>query len=148
VRAFFLGEFMKSGNFRKKIENINLDRIVDKISSKDLKITHLSKSWSKLKAIEAVKQYKRYLWVVKKYQRKYKFLPPSEEIDFIWHSHILDTRSYFKDCRAIFNRPLHHDPYFGLNGKSDRKKLHLAFQTTQLLYFKEFGEYIYSLEDL
>jgi len=37
---------------------------------------------------------------------------------------------------------LHHYPYFGIDSQSDSKDLQTAFDKTQELYFKEFGEYI------
>ncbi|MES2801881.1 MAG: glycine-rich domain-containing protein-like [Bdellovibrionota bacterium] len=129
------------------IKKIDLKRIVSKISSNDIQITHSEKRWSRKKANEAVKQYKRYLWLIKKYQKKHKFIPPSYEIDYIWHAHILDTKAYARDCKKAFGKILHHDPYFGVNGKSDRKNLFNSFQLTQDLYKAEFGEYIYSLDD-
>jgi hypothetical protein len=128
------------------IQKLNLERIIDKLSSKDTEITHFTKPWSREAAIEGVEQYKRYLWVVRKYQKTHKFLPPSAEIDFIWHAHILDTKAYARDCRLIFGKILHHNPYFGLNGRRERKKLFEAFSKTQELYQREFGEFIYSLD--
>ena len=139
---------MNRNNTKKYIQNLNLYRIVDKLSSKDTEITHNSKQWSRKKSIEAVEQYKRYLWLIHQYQKKYKFLPPSAEIDFIWHAHILDTKAYAIDCKKMFGQTLHHDPYFGLNGKRDRLHLHRSFQNTLDLYEKEFNEPLYSLEDL
>lgn len=139
---------MNSTKQRRQIEKMNFDRIKKKLCSRQTDITHSSKPWSPKKASLAIQQYKRYLWVLKKYQTSHRFLPPSAEIDLIWHSHILDTKAYVRDCQQIFGQILHHDPYFGLNGKKDRSKLFKAFETTQKLYFAEFGEYIYSLEDL
>ncbi len=139
---------MSSTKQKQQIEKLNLERIVSKLCSRQTDITHNQKSWSRKKAKTAVLQYKRYLWVLKKYQKQYKFLPPSAEIDLIWHSHILDTKSYAKDCKRIFGKILHHDPYFGLNGKSDRQNLFKSFEVTQKLYHTEFGEYIYSLEEM
>lgn len=139
---------MKTKNTKLVIQQLDLDRIIKKLTSSDTAITHLTKPWSRRKSLEAVQQYKRYLWIIYRYQKKYKFLPPSAEIDLIWHAHILDTKAYAKDCQKIFGRLLHHNPYFGLNGKKDRKNLIKAFQETQNLYQQEFGEPIYSLEDM
>jgi hypothetical protein len=85
--------------------------------------------------------------VLGKITRKDPFLPPSLEIDFIWHAHILDTKKYSEDSVRIFGHYLHHDPYFGLNGKEDENLLIRSFGLTQQLYYEEFGEYIYEIED-
>lgn len=37
-------------------------------------------------------------------------LQPTHVVDIFWHTHILFTRKYFKDCEAIFGQYLHHEP--------------------------------------
>src|SRR5438876_887189 len=68
-------------------------------------------SWTQKEAEEVVALYKNFLLLKKKYQYE---LPPSEEIDEVWHNHILDTLKYEKDCKFIFGEYLHHYPYFGI----------------------------------
>lgn len=87
---------------------------------------------------EAEEEYKRFLQLNKKFPE----LPivPHRAMDLMWHQHILDTRAYHKDCETIFGTYFHHFPYFGIRSEEDKKDLVDAFEETQLLYEKEFGE--------
>ena len=82
--------------------------------------------------------YKRYLTLHAKYPDL--MLAPDQDVDHFWHLHILDTRKYAADCEATFGYFLHHYPYFGLRGEADAKALQSAFEMTQSLYAREFGE--------
>ncbi len=66
-------------------------------------------------------------------------LCPNGPIDEFWHAHILDTHAYARDCEALFGRPLHHFPYFGLRGPEDRADLERAFADTIDLFIRHFG---------
>ena len=57
----------------------------------------------------AVKQYKRFLNLKIKYPNLN--LVPTDDIDMIWHAHILDTEQYAKDCANLFGTFLHHNPF-------------------------------------
>lgn len=73
-------------------------------------------------------------------------LPPSEEVDELWHLHILDTHRYFDDCGRIFGYYRHHFPYFGTRGADDARALDSAWDLTQELHRRAFGDYIYEYE--
>ena len=105
--------------------------------------------WTDKAFDEAVIYYKNFLWLLRKYHDKYEYIPPSIEIDEIWHHHILDTTKYHKDMDDIFGEYLHHFPYFGMRNEQDKKDLQDAFNITQSLYINEFGESLKSfiLED-
>ncbi len=98
--------------------------------------------WLQIEAEEACKQYRNYLWLLKKYGTK-KPLPPSEDIDEFWHHHILDTRKYINDCEMIFGDYLQHYPYYGLDKKSTLNDLNAAFSKTLERYKNEFGVSLY-----
>ncbi len=101
--------------------------------------------WSKKDVPEAIKQYRNFLFLRKKYGHLYT-LPPSVEIDDVWHAHILHTREYIKFCQDAFGYFLHHDPHSeGDLALADKKFQRLFEEETQKLYFKEFGEYIYAI---
>lgn len=36
---------------------------------------------------------------------------PVEDIDHLWHAHILDTNEYHKFCEKAFGKYLHHQPF-------------------------------------
>lgn len=56
---------------------------------------------------------------------------PTDEIDAMWHAHILDTAKYMADCHALFGRYLHHFPYAGLRGADDEAQATQAFAATR-----------------
>lgn len=89
-------------------------------------------------AVIAEKWYKRFLFIYSKYPEKQ--IAVSKIIDEYWHLHILDTKRYYNDCMSLFGRMLHHNPYVGMNGGKDRKKLDKIFCATDKLMLFEFGE--------
>ncbi|CAE6916897.1 glycine-rich domain-containing protein [Paraburkholderia domus] len=74
-------------------------------------------------------RYKKWLFLRRKFPGE--LMPPPEDIDLIWHYHILDTHAYFRDTAAILGYYLHHYPYFGNRGPADRQKLDSAFENTK-----------------
>jgi hypothetical protein len=123
-------------NFRdikQYIDSIDFTQLIDKMVNYN--------GWLKEDAEETSLQYRRFLYLNRKYCfQNAEALVPSEDIDEFWHAHILDTKVYMKDCQAIFGQFLHHYPYFGIDEASDKKTLYLAFDTTKQLYLQEFGE--------
>jgi len=79
-------------------------------------------------------QYKRYLYLIKKYGSKYR-LPPSVDIDEIWHAHILFTEKYAFDCKKIFGHFVHHRP----SDHSQMQNSIKSFADTKKLYKEEFS---------
>lgn len=86
---------------------------------------------------EAEDLYRRFLALVVRYPDR--IICPTGPIDTFWHAHILDTHAYERDCTALFGRPLHHFPYFGMRGPEDRADLEHAFQETVDLFIRSFG---------
>lgn len=113
------------------IYSIDFSMIIDKLVKRH--------KWHRTEAEETCRQYRNYLWILKKYGSDHSPLPPSEDIDEFWHHAILDTAEYFKHCGAIFGRYLHHYPYLGIDGKTNMDDLRNYFKQTQQLYTKEFG---------
>jgi hypothetical protein len=107
-----------------------------------LDLTYLAKrlvdkeGWSPKDAKESVKRYKRFLLLALKHPNHNG--TPTEDIDEVWHAHILYTKQYMADCQAIFGKYLHHAP--GKEGKRETKKMQNSFAETCRLYQKEFGE--------
>ncbi len=106
----------------------------------DLDLEYLEKrlidreNWSAEDAKEAVRRYKNFLILILKYPGE--VLAPAEDIDEVWHTHILFTREYTRDCLAIFGGYLHHAPA----QHADVKKMEEAQLRTSELYLKEFDE--------
>jgi hypothetical protein len=46
---------------------------------------------------------------------------------------------YAQDCQMLFGYFVHHFPYFGLRGESDRHNWQAAVEQTQVLFQEHFG---------
>jgi hypothetical protein len=69
-------------------------------------------------------------------------VPPTWEIDQVWHNHILhNTVKYFEDCEIWFGRVFNHcyDPV-ELWGNTGRENPDTAFAQTQALFEQYFGK--------
>lgn len=86
---------------------------------------------------QAIAQYLMFLVLI--YLHPNIKIVPTQEIDVVWHYHILDTTKYESDCQQLFGRFLHHFPYFGLRGELDRQNLDAAFAQTSALFQQYFG---------
>jgi hypothetical protein len=107
----------------------------------------IKKGWLIREARETLEQYKKYMLLKKKYFHQYQ-LPPSIEIDEVWHIHILDTQEYFNFCFGLFGFYLHHCPEIKTSAGQELTKdevLILYREHTQKLYLEEFGEPIFTV---
>lgn len=125
------------------IYNIDFSMLIHKLSIPD---ANISRVWDPEISEVFIDYYKNFLWLIRKYGKEHVIVP-STEIDEIWHHHILDTYKYHEDCIAIFGSYLHHYPYYGMRGRSDKNDLNNSFEITQELHKKEFGEYIPGVEE-
>ena len=122
------------------------------IESVDLKQTILRlikvHNWKAKEAEAAAIQYRNFLYLKKKYGETY-VLPPSYDMDEVWHAHILHTKDYIDFCEQVFGCYLHHHPHHGKDNTITDEELESAFEEqTQKLYYQEFGEYIESVRPL
>lgn len=88
--------------------------------------------WTLEQTTRAIEQYRKFLFLHHRYPTV--ALVPSQEIDHVWHTHILDTAKYREDCHLLFGRFLDHYPYFGLRGEADQQAMERAFIQTQALF--------------
>ena len=116
-----------------RVNNMNLDRIVWKIMKDPFK-----PDMTEDEVLFAVKQYKRFLNLKIKYPGLN--LVPTDDIDMIWHSHILDTEQYAKDCANLFGKFLHHNPFFGEFGNETQEEMGIMFKETSDMWLHEYGE--------
>ncbi|WP_230086411.1 glycine-rich domain-containing protein [Halomonas sp. 328] len=121
----------------KHIDDMDFSLIKGKLKKEDPSV---SRVWGEDELDVAVQYYKNFLYLNKKYIDEVPVIVPSIEVDEIWHHHILDTRSYIKDCASIFGYYFHHYPYFGMRSEVDYKNLGEAYEVTQMLHELEFGE--------
>ncbi|REF26092.1 uncharacterized protein DUF1399 [Xenorhabdus cabanillasii] len=136
---------MNKKEFLKKMESVNFENIIKKITKKH---PNIARVWTEEGARDAVEQYKKFMFIVYKYENGDAYIAPSIEVDEIWHHHILDTKNYKKDCENIFGYFVHHFSYFpsSKNEEDTFKSMNNHFMKTQELYFKEFGEHMYEVD--
>lgn len=91
--------------------------------------------WTHRFTERVILEYKRFLLMS---QHAGHPVTPSEEVDQVWHLHMVYTRSYWdKLCRDVLGRPLHHEPTAG--GVGDALKHRKQYQQTLESYEHIFG---------
>ena len=119
--------------FEKFSRNLDLESIKFSLTKRDD-----GPNWPLNKTEELEVWSRRFLYLSNLYDDK--VIVPSKDIDTFWHTHILDTQKYMSDCENLFGRYIHHFPYFGMRGESDRIELEKAFRETEELFLLHFGE--------
>ena len=104
-----------------------------------MKLMHVEsgEGWSAARADAAAADYRRFLFLMKKYPED--VASPTVETDIFWHYHILDTMKYARDCDALFGYFLHHYPYVGMGAGADEGERDRAGHRMRELYEAEFG---------
>ncbi len=118
--------------FTEKLKQLDLGPIAYKLMHKSDGL-----GWSRDKTTQAISRYMMFLTLIYLYPNR-QFVP-SEEIDAVWHFHIIDTIKYAQDCQMLFGHFIHHFPYFGHRDAEDRKNLEIIFEQTQVLFEEHFG---------
>jgi uncharacterized protein (TIGR04222 family) len=100
-------------------------------------IRHLMKShgWTQDYSARAITEYKKFafLAVVADHQ-----VVPSDQVDQVWHAHVLLTQSYWNEfCPKVLGKPLHHHPARG--GRPERAEFHDLYTKTIASYRHFFG---------
>lgn len=131
------------------VDNVAESSSTNEISSLVMALDFKKLKWKLTKSSEATWteqlsdfaeiEYKKFLTLKMLYPKV--SLVPSKLIDKFWHEHILDTKSYAKDCDKLFGHFIHHYPYFGIYGDEDQQALQASFEDTIALYEKHFGKY-------
>lgn len=88
-------------------------------------------------SLDAVKKYKGFLFLC--HANPGKTLSPSRYVDHVWHSHMADSELYMVQTSMLFGHFLHHFPYFGKRGESDRTDLFAAAEFTRQQAEYHFG---------
>ncbi len=87
-------------------------------------------SWSLEFALRCVQEYKRFMFLICIADHP---LTPSDEVDQVWHLHLLYTESYWKEfCQLTLGRTIQHGPTQG--GNVERAKFNDWYQATKDLY--------------
>jgi hypothetical protein len=91
--------------------------------------------WSMEFAVRAVGEYKKFMYLLCIADHP---LTPSDQVDQVWHLHLIYTRSYWIDwCQQTLNRDIHHGPTKG--GASEGEKFFDWYEKTKELYRSTFG---------
>lgn len=110
-----------------KIQTLDLSYIIERIAQQPF--------WTKNLAIKLAQQYKIFLALQLKYDKK---VIPTKEVDLFWHQHILFTKRYHNDTKAIFGHFLHHTPLkkmiFDVNARYITMKVAYRDETGNILY--------------
>lgn len=94
--------------------------------------------WTKTQTAKGIARYMAFLLLIYLYPNKQ--LVPTQEIDTVWHHHILDTSKYVQDCQTLFGRFVHHFPYAGEQSEADGQNWQAAFLKTQILLAQHFDQ--------
>lgn len=65
--------------------------------------------WNPERVASAIEQYRRFLIMAMLFPDD-EIMPISEDMDHVWHAHILHTTQYEEDCQMLFGEFLHHEP--------------------------------------
>jgi uncharacterized protein (TIGR04222 family) len=101
-------------------------------------LAHLmgANGWSRSFALRAIEEYRKFvvLALVADHQ-----VTPSDQVDQVWHLHLLCSDAYWNDfCPRVLGRPLHHHPAKG--GQAERDRFHEQYRATIRSYRQHFGE--------
>ena len=100
---------------------------IDKLDLSAIKFKLVrEKGWTETRVNNAEIIYKGFLYLCSEFPNI--ALVPTEDMDEIWHNHILDTVKYMEDCDNIFGHYLHHFPYLGIRSKEDEQTLKDTFE--------------------
>lgn len=122
---------------------LNLD-VIERINSIDFSSVIYSivekddgPRWAVAKALRAEKQYRQFLYIHA--TNPEICVVPSKLVDEFWHQHMLDSFKYAEDCNSALGHFLHHFPYLGTGGATDRELLRQSYLATTDLTAKVFG---------
>ena len=91
--------------------------------------------WSPEYAERAIAEYKKFAFLAVAAGHP---VTPSEDVDRVWHLHLLYTQSYWGEfCPQVLQTPLHHSPTRG--GKPENRKFHDWYDRTLASYEAFFG---------
>ncbi len=92
--------------------------------------------WTRDFALRALEEYRKFMFLAVVSGHT---VTPSEEVDQVWHLHLIYTESYWKDfCRDILEIEINHGPTKG--GKAENDKFHNWYEKTKESYKIIFNE--------
>ncbi|MES2733443.1 MAG: hypothetical protein V4714_16985 [Bacteroidota bacterium] len=92
--------------------------------------------WGLAFAVRAVAEYKKFIFLLCNSDHP---LTPSDQVDQVWHLHLLYTQSYWVDfCQHTLGRQIHHGPTKG--GQSEQDKYTNWYEKTKERYQSVFHQ--------
>ena len=92
--------------------------------------------WSSAYAARVITEYRKFVFLAIVAGHP---VSPSDQVDQVWHLHLLYTRSYWdRFCRHTLGRPLHHEPTKG--GTNEKDKFGAWYAATIESYRRYFGQ--------
>ena len=93
-------------------------------------------SWSRECCLRAMEEYKKFVFLAAVAGHP---VVPSDQVDQVWHLHLLDSEAYWGDfCPNVLGLKLHHHPARG--GSQERESMHRLYRATIDRYRQFFGE--------
>ena len=92
--------------------------------------------WTSDYSSRCMDEYKKFLFLASKSNTP---VTPSDQVDQVWHLHLIYTRSYWDElCGKTLQKTIHHGPTQG--GPAEKEKYWEQYQQTLDLYLDVFGE--------
>ena len=92
--------------------------------------------WSTEYSLRCIEEYKRFIFLICKTSHP---LTPSDQVDQVWHLHLLYTQSYWEDfCGNTLDKQIHHGPTKG--GSEEKSKYKDWYAETKNVYLESFKE--------
>uniref|UniRef100_UPI00404B075D glycine-rich domain-containing protein n=2 Tax=Flavobacterium sp. TaxID=239 RepID=UPI00404B075D len=90
--------------------------------------------WTLEYSLRAILEYKKFIFLLTITNHP---LTPSDQVDQVWHLHLLYTQSYWDDfCEKLLKRKIHHGPTKG--GEAEKSKYTNWYEKTKDLYVETF----------
>lgn len=119
--------------FVHELDDINFDEIAYFLTDPNQGL-----GWNLTKATQGINAYRRFLLL--KYLYPTEELIPSEDVEQVWRSHILNTRKYRSDCYQLFGYYLDYFPYDSTYSNALSRTE--AWHKTQALYLRHFQDFL------
>ncbi|MEM7010945.1 MAG: TIGR04222 domain-containing membrane protein [Verrucomicrobiota bacterium] len=118
-----------------KLQRFEFDEDADAVFSFRSRLAE-ENGWTLEFATRAIDEYRKFVFLA---MRAGHMVTPSEEIDEVWHLHLIYTQSYWaRMCGEILGKPLHHHPTAG--GSAEGNKFWDCYEQTLASYERFFGE--------
>ncbi len=102
-----------------------MTKLVNELDLEPVKARLYSEGWITEEVEAGILEYRKFLYLFG--TGTDRLVPWSQELDHVWHTHILMTRKYADDCYSLFGQMLHHEP--ALMRGSDRYRESYAATT-------------------